>query len=237
MSEAVGVREREGGHAWLAVVHAAHPVEQVSGEAGAGGDGGIELGLAALGVTDRHQPAGGGEQAHGVDCQRLLGGEGDDRDMAGESAEPVEIDGHDEIHGMRAGGATEERTFQVGTGDRRPPDRGPVHGDTDALERTLEAGERHRHQRGAPGGHALGEEQLVQAVPRSAIRRGDIDVVHPVDLQVDEPGHQPTSGVHRRHRLDVCDGAAVQVHSRRTGPTTGGEDIGGIDGRHGSTIS
>ena len=51
--------------------------------------------------------------------------------------------------------------------------------------------ERHRHQGGTPSRDSLGGEQGIEPLPIGAGRRGNIDVLDAIHLQIHEAGHQP----------------------------------------------
>ena len=235
-----GVRQRERGHAEVPVVDPAHPVEQVGDQAGPGGHHRVELALRRPGVADAHQHAPLHQQLRRGHCLRLLRTQRHHGHMVGKRCQPVELHRHDPRRIVGARGSPEEWPLQVHPGDRRAAFRRPVHRRPDAGQRRVVAGEGHRHQRRAPGGDALGQQQGVQPLPVRPVGAGHVHVVDPVDLEVDEAGREHPirrRTRHRRDRLDLRDHRPVPRDPHGAAQPLGCQGEGAFHGRHPSTIS
>ena len=203
-------------HPRLAVVQRRHGVEAVGDQPGAGVDGGAGLGQRRRRVADRHDRPPAGQGADGRDGPVDLGPQGHQPDGAGQGRQPLRVGRADQGTGVGAVGPAEEGALEVGAGDpgpgrgavgrrRDPVDPGPV-----GLQRCGDQGRE-------PGRRALGGEEGVEAVPvGGGGGGGHVDVVDPVDLEVDEPGGQDAIGHRPGGRHDRGDAAVVDLDQSRT---------------------
>ena len=205
-----------------------------------GGHHRVELALRRPGVADAHQHAPLHQQLRRGHCLRLLRTQRHHGHMVGKRCQPVELHRHDPRRIVGARGSPEEWPLQVHPGDRRAAFRRPVHRRPDAGQRRVVAGEGHRHQRRAPGGDALGQQQGVQPLPVRPVGAGHVHVLDPVDLEVDEAGREHPVRRRTRHRsdrLDLRDHCPVPRDPHGAAQPLGCQGEGAFHGRHPSTIS
>ncbi|MEZ5167269.1 MAG: hypothetical protein R2695_12575 [Acidimicrobiales bacterium] len=188
-------------------------VERVGEETGSGVDRGAGLLVGRGRVPQRGDDAAGGEQPDRVERPGMLRGERDDADDVGQGIEPRQIDRIFIDERMRAGGTAEVRALEVDTGDPGHAARDRGGAPLDPGQPLVEHGTGRTDQRRAPAGHPLGEEEGPEATPRHIVRGGHVDIVVPVQLEIDEPRRDEIVIGRSPERLDRGDALVLDHHA------------------------
>ena len=184
-----------------ALVQWPHGVSEMGHEACPGIDG-FEGDLGgARRMAEGHEDAPGAQRVDGVDGAGKLGSEGDDAQHVGRgSRASVRSTTARTNSGRWAPGTARKGPSRWAPAISGRPRAVTARRGGDGGQRRLQRVEGCGDDGGAPRGHALGEQGLVEGVPVRAGGTGHVDGADPVDLEVDEPGDEDHVGDGRRAR-------------------------------------